>query len=554
MAIQSYINPVTHDQYSVDQSAFISDCLQKLPNQFIRPVENKFNYILKKSGIKSANLELLRISERIKDADINIAMDDDEICQRAKLYSRECGLYIARGGIVHGRMYAQSKNIKLPEAESEIGDIARLSDEQFWRRRLRVKHGRAIEKEAININIVNAKAEIYASNCSVSRRKAQKTRNRRMLEEVYAVNEAGQEYTLAELADLSVSNPAIRRGELMTRIAGFEQYARVNNHVGEFYTITCPSRMHAMTYRKNQGHKAQVSINKKYDGTSPMKAQKYMSEVWARVRAAYKRDGIDVYGLRVAEPQHDGTPHWHMLLFMSKEVVESARSIYKKYSMAEDGGEPGAQKYRFNAKAIDWSKGTAAGYIAKYISKNIDAYGVDDDLYGKDANKSIERVDSWASTWGIRQFQQIGGHSVTAWRELRRLSETEVKGTDLYKHWRAADRGDWFAYITQCDRVPIDLVKKWNDKPGRYLEPVGWQIFGISVSGIEFTTKKHIWTIARKSAGAVDLSGCFLPPWSSVNNCTQDKEKKSEYEQYCNNLIIKKVGEGGKINKKMFVT
>lgn len=39
--------------------------------------------------------------------------------------------------------------------------------------------------------------------------------------------------------------------------------------------------------------------------------------------------------------------------------------------MGEDGDEVGTAKHRYKEERIDRSKGTAAGYIAKYISKNI---------------------------------------------------------------------------------------------------------------------------------------------------------------------------------------
>ncbi len=51
---------------------------------------------------------------------------------------------------------------------------------------------------------------------SQSVRQDQKRRNEHYLSNTYIRNDEGQEYSLKELADLSVSNPAIRRGVLIS--------------------------------------------------------------------------------------------------------------------------------------------------------------------------------------------------------------------------------------------------------------------------------------------------------------------------------------------------
>lgn len=171
----------------------------------------------------------------------------------------------------------------------------------------------------------------------------------------------------------SVSNPKIARHELMVRMRGFEDMANEMGLVGMFYTLTAPSRYHST-------HVQSGRRNDKYQHVSPRQTQKYLCKVWARVRAKWSREDIRTFGFRVAEPHHDGTPHWHLLLFLRPEEVENATAIFRKHAMKEDGNEKGASEHRFTVTPIDEQFGSATGYIAKYISKNIDGYGMDGEV------------------------------------------------------------------------------------------------------------------------------------------------------------------------------
>ncbi|MFX1803516.1 replication endonuclease [Paraburkholderia sp. A1RO-5] len=371
--------------------------------------------------------------------------------------------------------------------------VRRMVAAHWWRGQLRKAHAKAQERAAIGLNLVAKDRECYVSSVGLEARRAQNERNAAALEATIARNlETEQEFTLAQLAAKGPANKAIRRAELMTRINGFERIAIAAGHAGLFLTITCPSKMHR---RKVQG--ARTVENGKWDGTTPDEAQAYLSKVWARIRAALARRQVGLYGFRIAEPQHDGTPHWHCLFFYDGAHDAAVRSMVRRYALAMDGDEPGAQDKRCDFKRMDPAKGTAAGYIAKYVAKNIDGYKLEKDLYGNDSLETSARVEAWASRWRIRQFQQIGGPPVTVWRELRRVEVVPPGAPDfVVKAHNAVNRVAtfegrenasvaWNHYVeaqggVACGRrYRVRLAKVQDGTTGRYGEPAAPRPVGI---------------------------------------------------------------------------
>lgn len=209
--------------------------------------------------------------------------------------------------------------------EDEIAPaIARMFNDVWWRGRLRRIAAAWREHLQITVGNVSKKKHAYASKNCVTDWREQKRRTREFLKGLDLEDEDGNRISLIEKFDGSVANPAIRRCELMTRIRGFENICNELGYVGEFYTLTAPSKYHATT---KAGYR-----NSKWNGASPSDTQNYLTGLWARIRAKLHREEIRIFGIRVAEPHHDGTPHWHMLMFMLPEDVERVRLIIRDYA------------------------------------------------------------------------------------------------------------------------------------------------------------------------------------------------------------------------------
>ncbi|EMQ0911182.1 replication endonuclease [Raoultella ornithinolytica] len=437
---------------------------------------------------------------------------------------------------------ATSLNIAIPgwkqycdealTAEDALRVIARLQTERWWLGKLRKIHDRWREHLLIATSYVSKVASPYCSEPCLREWIAQKKANfEYLLAMELEDQDTGERTSLLDKVMGSVSNPKIARHELMVRMRGFEDMANEMGLVGMFYTLTAPSRYHAT-------HVHSGKRNDKYCNASPRKTQKYLCNVWSRVRAKWGREGIRIFGFRVAEPHHDGTPHWHLLLFLRPEEVERATEIFHEYALQVDGSEPGAAQYRFTAKPIDEEFGSATGYIAKYISKNIDGYGMDgefDHESGKPVKEMAKRVRAWASRWSIRQFQQIGGAPVSTWRELRRLGSRElVLHPELEAARAAADAPDWPGYVNaqggpfvtrDCLRVRLnyEYTENGNDYGDTVAKITGvYCPFTISESVIYTRTNDYKIVPKHKPSQVENLTleGRDAAPWSSVNNCT----------------------------------
>jgi hypothetical protein len=495
----------------------------------------EYMLLAQKQSYVAANQRLIELDNYLHVRDFNVLSSHDEIKQFSKKQAERCQRIKASFSDLLKAFrvceeLARSFEISAPDPE-DYGDeiepcINRLCCEKWWKRQLIRKQKEVVEFIARELRQVHGLSQQYCSNISLKRHRHQKASNREYLESQLAVNELDQEYSLAELSDLTVSNPSIRRMELITRCKGFELVAKEFNHEAIFFTLTTPSRFHRMMKITKKGKVVKVIPNKNYESLSPRDAQDYLSSLWGRIQAKLSREKIKPYGFRVAEPHHDATPHWHFLLFIDSQHTEQLISIFRRWALKDSPKEKGALEHRLKVEKIKTGinpvigkEYSATGYLIKYICKNIDGYGIDNqeesasgsDWDGRNPRDMAERIEAWARTHRIRQFQQIGGPSVTVWRELRRLSE---QNGCLEQLRVAADSGDWAAFVklmggpniprnSQPVRPAYAFSEKLNRPTGEitkvthteYGDDARERVIGVMMAGIAVLSRTHFWEI-----------------------------------------------------------
>ncbi|KGQ55499.1 Bacteriophage replication gene A protein (GPA) [Gallibacterium anatis] len=510
------------------------------------------------------------------------------------LYHR-CGEVLENIGlpIQKWEQYRRTGTLKPEQVDRALITI---SKEDRWKRRLYREHRRQLEHVAIAAGEVQKRIAPYVSNQCFSDWKAAKKSNFDFLKSMALENidDPDERADLLSMYQRSCSNPQIRRIEMTVQIKGIEEWSEENGLQGYFITLTAPSKYHA---KKING-----ADNKKYNGASPKQTHAYLNRVWTQYRSLLKKHDISLSGVRVAEPHHDATPHWHLLVYFKPYQAEQALTIFKEKAFAEDGDEKGAEKHRFKVMAVETGnpKRSAVGYIMKYLQKNLDGFATDDAI-SDEANitfkDNAKRANAWASMWGIRQFQFFGVASIGVWRELRKLTKKQENDT-IDKGRAIADVGD-FASMLQlqggagASRKDQQIVLHYIDSDPNedgltYRKVVGVQENPKKVVNPEIVyTKTKRWHIVKKTAEEQQISaqsdasaevqdvieendvvtwhelnnGELARPRTCVSNCNRPKieqKLKNELKQllgYCTNAHINYLMEGNRliINRKQYI-
>ncbi|MFU0854927.1 replication endonuclease [Kluyvera cryocrescens] len=437
------------------------------------------------------------------------------------------------------------------------GSLARMLCADWWYRKLWQMRCERREEQLRAVCLVNKKASPYVSYEAVLHKREQRRKSLEFFRSHELTNDQGDTLDMEDVVNASASNPAHRRNEMMACVKGLELIAEMRSDCAVFYTITCPSRFHATL---NNGRP-----NPKWTSATVRQSSDYLVDTFAAFRKAMHKAGLRWYGVRVAEPHHDGTVHWHLLCFMRKKHRKAITELLRKFAIREDYEELGKNTGpRFKSELINPRKGSPTSYIAKYISKNIDGRGLANEISketGKSLRDNAENVNAWASLHRVQQFRFFGIPGRQAYRELRLLagqakrqlpplkpipgkpgltpeilaalanSKPVLNNPRLDAVLAAADVGCFATYIIAQGGVLVPrkhhLVRtayELNDEPSTYGDH-GIRIYGVWSPIVEgrFCTHAVKWKMVRKAVD-VDLQEASADqgasaPWTRGNNC-----------------------------------
>lgn len=251
-----------------------------------------------------------------------------------------------------------------------------------------------------------------------------------------------------------------------------------------------------------------------------------MMAKWRCARAWFKKPKIDIqwFGLRVAEPHKDGTPHAHMFLYVHPRQKQDLIDIIEGIAIDEDKSEliingKLDKTPRITIKDCDPSQGTATGYIIKYISKNINGAHMPEG----DVKQTAPSATAWARIHRIKQFSQSGSPSVGLWRQLRRANPTETAFDEELEQLRDhADNSRWKGF---CE-LGFKAKLAYEDKFNQYGDTVK-RVIGINWLGKVIATCSEQFSLVKTKEvkrRALDLKKGGALPWSTENKCNQKDE------------------------------
>jgi hypothetical protein len=193
--------------------------------------------------------------------------------------------------------------------------------------------------------------------------------------------------------------------------------------------------------------------------------------------------------------------------------------------LCDSPNEPGANERRFKVERIDTARGSAVGYVAKYVAKSIDGEGVEtDEETGASGKDAAPRIVAWSRVYGIRQFQFFGVPPITPTREMYRIERLNVPSQGLQAAHQAAKANDYGKWLHVYDAFKLNFKTTYGEREStRYEDETVQRLQGFLARSNDLAlpasliTRVDEWRIeSRKKEAASEV---VSPPWTRFNNC-----------------------------------
>lgn len=159
--------------------------------------------------------------------------------------------------------------------------VGRLINDEWWINQFKAQRMRWHESLLIAAGEVNKDRSPYASKNAIRDVHSRRLANLEYLKSCELENKiTGERIDLISKVMGSISNPEIRRMELMNTIAGIERYAASEGDVGMFITLTAPSKYHP-TRQVGKGKEKTVQLNHGWndEAYTPKDTQRYLCRI-----------------------------------------------------------------------------------------------------------------------------------------------------------------------------------------------------------------------------------------------------------------------------------
>ncbi|EKF9199874.1 replication endonuclease [Vibrio cholerae] len=259
--------------------------------------------------------------------------------------------------------------------------------------------------------------------------------------------------------------------ELYLTTKAFQDIAKTKGFKWLFITLTLPSEFHP---NPSKG-------KKKWNGSSVRDGNEFLKKQMNLLRKKIKEDGMEFnlengFGMRVAEPQQDGTVHYHIVLFTAECNISYCDEVFRNYFEREVEVKVGFKKEKIKTGCLIVEEGldknrkevekisSAASYIMKYCLKNNKLKDLDNKIKKEEFNE-IDAVNAWKSANRIRSFSTLGIKSAkTKYDDCRKVANYINKTVNLIS-----------SAICKNSKIEPDAYRKFrliNISTRRYLDEI----------------------------------------------------------------------------------